>query len=382
MFDFNESQKTTRAWARDFAEREIEPAASSMDRSGEFPRELLKGMSDVGLMGMLVPVEFGGRGSSMLEYVTAVEEVARADASASLVMAIHSSLVTGLLSEFASRSIKEEHLPSLAARSVGAFALTEENPSERTRARDEGDTFVATGTKTYITNGPVADLIVLFAVTGEVETEKNGKVAVRDEVSALLVDADVEGLSRASVGSKLGLSAAPVGRLEFEGARIPADRLVGERGAGFKMAMKALDGGRIAAAAMGVGVGQAALEAATGYAKSRVTQGRPIAKFQAVQLMIAEAATRLEAARALTYRAASMADSGQRITKIAAQAKLFASEAASFVASRSLQVHGGSGVVRDLHAAERYFRDARVLEIIEGTSEIQKLVVAGQELKG
>ncbi|MFH1502131.1 MAG: acyl-CoA dehydrogenase family protein [Candidatus Eisenbacteria bacterium] len=382
MFDLTDTQKNTRGWAREFAEREIAPNAASMDKAGDFPRDVMRAMLEAGLMGMLVPQEYGGRGATMLEYATAVEEVARADASASLVMAIHSSLVTALLSEFASEEMKKAHLPALATKSVGAFALTEEDPSDPTRAEDEGKTFSATGTKMYITNGPVADLIVLFAITGQVEVEKGGKTSTRDEVSALLVDAPVEGLVRSSAGSKLGLSAAPVGRLAFDGVKIPATRLVGERGQGFRMAMKALDGGRIAAAAMGVGIGQAALEAAVRYARTRVTQGQPIAKFQAVQFMIAEASTRLEAARSLTYQAASMADRGEPVTKIAAQAKLFASEAASFVASRSLQVHGGAGVVRDLHPVERYLRDARVLEIIEGTSEIQKLVVAGQELKG
>ncbi len=382
MFDLTESQKRTRERIRAFAEAEIAPQAASMDRAGDFPRELLRAMFENGLMSILIPAAYGGRGAPMLDYVTAVEEVARADASSALVMSIHSSLVTALLAEFASEDIKEKHLPRLAERSVGAFALTEENPTQPTRALDKGRAFVASGTKMYITNGPVADLVLLFAVTGEVEVEKGGKTTKRDEVSALLVDAGSEGLTRSSAGTKLGLSAAPVGRLVFKDVKVPADRLVGERGAGLRMAMKALDGGRIAAAAMGVGLGQAALEAATAYARTRITQGQPIARFQAVQLMIAEASTRLEAARALTYQAASTADRGEPITKIAAQAKLFASEASSFVASRALQVHGGSGVVRDLHAVERYFRDARVLEIIEGTSEIQKLVVAGQELKG
>ncbi|MBD3349395.1 MAG: acyl-CoA dehydrogenase [Candidatus Eisenbacteria bacterium] len=382
MFDVTEKQKKTRTWAREFAESEIAPAASAMDKAGNFPRELLKSMFDAGLMGMLVPTEHGGRGAAMLEYVTAVEEVARADASAALVMSIHSSLVTALLAEFASDAMKAARLPSLASKSLGSFALTEEDPSEPTRAEPSGKGFAATGTKMYITNGTLSDLIILFAVTGEKTSEKDGKTVTRPELSALLVGAPAEGLTRKSAGTKLGLSAAPVGRLEFSGVKIPAEALVGERGAGFGMAMKALDGGRIAAAAMGVGIGQASLDAAKSYARERVTQGRPIAKFQAVQFMIAEAATRLEAARALTYQAAGMADGGGRVTEIAAQAKLFASETASFVASRCLQVHGGAGVVRDLYPVERYFRDARVLEIIEGTSEIQKLVVAGSELRG
>jgi butyryl-CoA dehydrogenase len=356
MFDLTDDQKSVRERTRAFAEREVAPRAAAMDAVGSLEPEVLEALFSAGLMGMLVPEEYGGRGAGALEYVTAVEELARADASTALVMSIHSSLVVAL--------------------------LTEEDPSAPTRACEEEGSLVVNGTKTYITNGPIADVVILFAVTGRTESEKGGKTVARDEVSALLIETDgADSLARSSVGAKLGLSAAPVGRLEFRGVRVPSDRLVGGRGAGFRMAMRALDGGRIAAAAMAVGVGQAALDAARDYARSRVTQGRPIAKFQAVQFMIAEAATRLAAARALTYQAAAAADRGEPITGVAAQAKLFATETASFVASRALQVHGGSGVMRDLHHVERYFRDARVLEIIEGTSEIQKLVVAGWELK-
>jgi butyryl-CoA dehydrogenase len=381
VFDLSDAQKTARAWARDFAESEVAPRAAAMDAAGEFPRDLLARMFDAGLMGMLVPAAHGGRGLGMLEYATAVEELARADGSAALVACIHSSLVTALLAEFASDAQRERWLRPLATRSAGAFALTEADPSAPTKAEERGGEFVVTGSKNYITNAPVADAVLLFAVTGRVETEKDGKRVSRDEVSALLVEADAKGLSRSSAGPKVGLSAAPVGRLDFDGVRVPADRVVGKRGAGFAMAMKALDGGRIAAAAMGVGIGQAALDAARTYAQERVTAGQPIAKHQAVQFLVAEAATRIAAARALAYHAALAADRGEAVTELAAQAKLFASEAASFAASRCLQVHGGAGVVRGLHPAERCFRDARVLEIIEGTSEIQKLVIAGHELR-
>ncbi len=383
MFDLNDQQKETRAWAREFAEREVLPRAAEMDRAATYDRAVIEAMFEAGLMGLLVPEQYGGRELSVLEYVTAVEELARCDASTALVMSIHSSLVTALIAEFASDEMKGAVLPDLASRKVGAFALTEEDPSVPTKADPIGDAFTANGTKMYITNGPVADIIVLFAVTGVTETERDGKVRRRDEVSALLVDTDrADGLTRTQIEGKMGLTAAPVGRLVFRDVSIPASRLVGERGEGLRMAMRVLDAGRIGAAAMAVGIGQAALEAARSYATTRVTGGRPIAKFQAVQLMVAEAATRLEAARALTYQAASAADRGEPISELAAMAKLFASETASFVASKALQVHGGSGLVRELHPVERYFRDARVMEIIEGTSEIQKLVVAGHEFKG
>ncbi|MCK4410506.1 MAG: acyl-CoA dehydrogenase family protein [Candidatus Eisenbacteria sp.] len=383
MFDLNDQQKETRAWAREFAEREVLPRAAEMDRSATYDHAVIEAMFEVGLMGLLVPEQYGGRELSTLDYTTAVEELARCDASTALVMSIHSSLVTALIAEFASDEMKSAVLPDLASGKVGAFALTEEDPSVPTKADRAGDAFTANGTKMYITNGPVADLIVLFAVTGVTETERDGKVRKRDEVSALLVDAhDADGLTRTQVEGKMGLTAAPVGRLVFRDVSIPEARLVGEMGAGFRMALSVLDAGRIGAAAMAVGIGQAALEATRSYATTRVTGGRPIAKFQAVQLMVAEAATRLEAARALTYQAASAADRGEPISELAAMAKLFASETASFVASKALQVHGGSGIVQELHPVERYFRDARVMEIIEGTSEIQKLVVAGHELKG
>jgi len=383
MFDRNDQQRETRAWAREFAEREVLPRAAAMDESGVYDSAVIGAMFDAGLMGLLVPERYGGRGLSALDYVTAVEELARCDASTSLVMCIHSSLVTALIAGYASDEIKDAVLSDLATKKVGAFALTELNPSEPTRAEDVGDAFSANGTKMYITNGPVADLLVLFAVTGVTESERDGKVVKRDEVSALLVDTDHStGLARENIEGRMGLRAAPVGKLVFKDVSVPSSHVVGDRGAGFKMAMKTLDAGRIGAAAMAVGVGQAALEAARSYATTRVTGGRPIAKFQAVQMMVAEAATRLEAARALTYQAASAHDRGEPVSEIAAMAKLFASETASFVASKSLQVHGGSGVVGTLHPVERYFRDARVMEIIEGTSEIQKLVVAGHELRG
>jgi len=383
MFNLNDQQKETRAWAREFAEREVLPRAAEMDRTSTYDHTIIEAMFEAGLMGLLVPEQYGGRELSALDYTTAVEELARCDASTALVMSIHSSLVTALIAEFASEEMKGAVLPGLASGKVGAFALTEEDPSVPTKAGLSGDAFTANGTKMYITNGPVADAIVLFAVTGVTETERDGKVKHRDEVSALLVDAaHADGLTRTQVEGKMGLAAAPVGRMVFRDVSIPTSRLVGERGAGFKMAMKVLDAGRIGAAAMAVGIGQAALEATRSYATTRVTGGRPIAKFQAVQLMVAEAATRLEAARALTYQAASSADRGEPISELAAMAKLFASETASFVASKALQVHGGSGIIQKLHPVERYFRDARVMEIIEGTSEIQKLVVAGHELKG
>jgi butyryl-CoA dehydrogenase len=382
MFDLSDQQKETRAWARAFAEKEILPRASVMDRDGLYDRAIIDAMSDAGLMGLLVPEEYGGRGLSILEYVTAVEELACCDASTALVMSIHSSLVTALISSYASGEMRARVLPELASGSVGSFALTEEDPSNPTRGEPREDGFLLNGTKMYITNGPVADYIVVFAVTGVTESERDGKVVKKDEVSALLVDVEkAPGLTRTNIEGRMGLKAAPVGRLIFSGVHVPGSHLIGERGAGFKIAMKVLDGGRTGAAAMAVGVGQAAVEAARGYATKRVTQGRPISQFQAVQLMIAEAATRLEAARALTYQAACAQDRGEPYTELAAMAKLFASEAASFAASRSLQIHGGAGIVGELHPVERYFRDARVLEIIEGTSEIQKLVIAGHELR-
>jgi butyryl-CoA dehydrogenase len=382
MTDVNGHLTDIRGWAREFAEHDVAPRAVEMDRTGCYDASVIDAMFDAGMMGMLVPSEYGGRGSSALEYITVVEELARADASTALVMSIHNSLVVALLKEFASDEVKARVLPSLAKDKVGAFALTELDPAAPTRARERDAVFVINGTKMYITNGPVADVIVLFAATGEIEIEKHGKLVKRDEFSAILIEnGDVKGLRRENIGGRLGLTAAPVGKLEFEGVEVPVDNVIGSRGSGYPMAMRVLDGGRIGAAAMAVGLAQAAVDAARSYATSRILKGKSISSFQGVQFMIAEIVTRLSAARALTYEAAREMDRGAPITKIAAQAKLFASETASFVASKALQVHGGSGVLRGLHPVERLFRDARVMEIIEGTSEIQKLIVAGCELK-
>jgi len=382
MTDLNGHLTDIRNWARDFAENEVAPRAAEMDRAGRYDASVIDEMFAAGMMGMLVPSEYGGRGSSALEYITVVEELARADASTALVMSIHNSLVVALLDEFASDEVRARVLPSLARDRVGAFALTELDPAAPTRATERDGNFSVDGTKMYITNGPVADVIVLFAITGEVEIERHGKLVKKNEFSALLIEnGEAKGLRRENIGGRLGLTAAPVGKLDFEGLEVPVGNVIGKRGGGYRMAMKVLDGGRIGAAAMAVGVAQASVEAARSYATSRVLQGKAISSFQGVQFMIAEIATKLSAARALTYEAAREMERGAPITKIAAQAKLFASETASFVASKALQVHGGSGVVRGLHPVERLFRDARVMEIIEGTSEIQKLIVAGCELK-
>jgi butyryl-CoA dehydrogenase len=382
MTDLNGHLTDIRAWARDFAEHEVAPRAAEMDWSGTYDASVIEEMFAAGMMGMLVPSAYGGRGATALEYITVVEELARADASTALVMSIHNSLVSALLDEFASDEVKARVLPALARDKVGAFALTELDPAAPTRAVERDGVFVVDGAKMYITNGPVAQVIVLFAVTGEREAEREGKRVKRDEFSALLIEGgDAKGLRRENIGGRLGLTAAPVGRLDFDGLDVPVENVIGERGAGYRMATRVLDGGRIAAAAMAVGLAQAAVEAARGYATTRVLKGKAISSFQGIQFLIAEIVTKLSAARALTYEAAREMDKGAPITKIAAQAKLFASETASFVSSKALQIHGGSGVLRGLHPIERLFRDARVMEIIEGTSEIQKLIVAGCELK-
>jgi butyryl-CoA dehydrogenase len=381
MTDPNGHLTDIRAWARDFAERELAPRSAEMDRTGVYDPSVIEAMFGAGMMGMLVPEAYGGRGATTLEYITVVEELARADASTALVMSIHNSLVVALLAEFANDEVKSRVLPSLAKDKVGAFALTELDPGAPTRAVERGGVFIVDGTKMYITNGPVADVIIVFAATGEVEAERHGKLVKKDEFSALLLeDGDKRGLRRENIGGRLGLTAAPVGRLDFDGLEVPVGNVIGVRGGGYGMAMRVLDGGRIGAAAMAVGLAQAAVEAARRHATSRILRGKAISSFQGIQFLIAEIATKLSAARALTCEAAREMDKGAPITKLAAQAKLFASETASFVASKALQIHGGSGVVRGLHPIERLFRDARVMEIIEGTSEIQKLVVAGCEL--
>lgn len=378
LFALPEDHEMLRKTVRAFADGVLAPQAGQWDRRHEFPRDAIAQMTELGLMAVDVPVEDGGSGLDNLAYAVAIEEVSRGCASCGVILSVNNSLYLGPVQRLAVEAQKAEFLrPFAAGGRLGCFALSEPgNGSDAgaasTTARLDGDRWVLNGTKAWITNGHEADAAVVFATTDKARKHRG--------ISAFLVPLDGPGVSRGKKEDKLGIRASSTCNLVFEDARVPAGNMLGEPGMGFKIAMETLDAGRIGIAAQALGIGQAALELATGYAKERKTFGVPIAKHQLVQGMLADMALRLEAARLLTWRAAASKDAGRPYTKEAAMAKLAASEAATHISHQAIQVLGGMGYVTDF-AAERHYRDARVTEIYEGTSEVQRLVIAGAVLK-
>ena len=358
---------------RDFAERRIVPVADELERKGEFPHEIIREAAALGLLGVPYPEDIGGTGLDSLAYAITVEELSRASGSVGIIVSAHTSLGCNPVWLAGTDAQKQRYLrPMASGEVIGAYGLTEpgagsDSRGTRTRARREGDEWVLDGSKRFITNAGVAGTYVVTAVT-EREAE-SGKI------SAFIVEAETPGFSIGRMEEKMGLHASNTGELIFEGARIPAENLLGEEGEGDKLFLKTLDGGRIGIAAMALGLAQAAYEAASAYAKERRQFGRPIGEFQGVAFMIADMATRIDAARLMTYRAAWLKDSGMSYTTEAAMAKLFASEVARDVTNDAIQVHGGYGYVTEYHV-ERYLRDAKLTEIGEGTSQIQRLVIA------
>ncbi|TLZ54056.1 MAG: acyl-CoA dehydrogenase [Methanobacteriota archaeon] len=360
-------QEMIRKQVREFAEREIGPVAATFDASGEF-----------GLLGMLVPTELDGGGLDAATYAIAVEEVARVDGSHGLIMAAHNSLCTGNLMIAGTKDQKKRYVPDLATgRRIGAWGLTEpasgsDAASMQTEARLEGKGWVLDGTKNFCTNAPVAGTFVIMAVTDRAKGNRG--------ISAFVVERGTPGLRIGKVEDKLGMRGSATSQVLLEDCRVPKENLLGELNHGFTNALKTLDGGRISIAALGVGIAQGAYEQAVSYAKQRKQFGKPIGEFQAIQFMLADMALRTEAARMLTSRAAWLKDHEQPYKKEAAMAKLYASEAAMWVATKAVQVHGGYGYIKD-YPVERMFRDAKLCEIGEGTSEIQRLVIAGELLR-
>jgi butyryl-CoA dehydrogenase len=378
-YNVAESQQAVRDMAKEFGQKHIAPVAVQMDRKpAEFPRELFKKMAEAGFMAFPMAKEHGGLGKSKIEYATLIEEIAWFDASTSIIMAVD-NLASYPIEKFGSDEQKKKYLPKIAkGEMLAAFALTEptagsDAANQKTTAKIDGDHFVINGEKTFITSGDVADVIVLIAKIVE-EGEK-------DKMSAILVDKDTPGFSSEVLKWKMGLRASTTAKLKLENVRVPRSNLLGEAGKGFKMALKTLDGARIGVAAQAVGIAQRAFDESVNYAKTREQFGGPIGKLQAIQWMIADMSTRLEAARALTYKAALMEDKGERINLAAAQAKLFASEAANFICDRAMQIHGGYGYIGEFSEIERIYRDQRITEIYEGTSEIQRLVIAANYLR-
>jgi alkylation response protein AidB-like acyl-CoA dehydrogenase len=376
-FEFTEEELLIQKAAKDFAEAELAPRADDLDRKKDFPRGLVKSMAELGLLGITVPEEYGGVGASFLGYILAVVEITKRSAAASMTFNLHNSLLAPPLLKFGSDEQKERYLKGAAEGSLlGAFALTEPEAgsdagAQKTTAVKDGDDYVIRGTKTFITNGSVADFVILTAMT-DPEAGTKG-------ISAFIVDAGTPGFSAGKDEDKMGCASSPTSELVFDNCRVPKSALLGEEGGGFKVFLSTLDSGRIGVAGQAIGVGEGALEEAVSYAKEREQFGGPISRLQAIQWMIADMGVRLEASRLLTYHAAWLKDAGKPYTDASAKCKLYASEAATFIAHRALQIHGGYGYTKE-YKVERYYRESRVMEIYEGTSEIQRLVVASNLL--
>jgi butyryl-CoA dehydrogenase len=376
-FELNEEQRMVRDMVHDFAQKEIAPRAKEVDKTEEFPAENLRQMAELGLLGLPYPESYGGGGGDYLSYAIAVEEIARACGSTALIYAAHVSLGCGPIYYFGTEEQKQKWLPRLCSgQGLGAFGLTEPEAGSdagatRTTAVRDGDDYILNGSKMWITSGAIADVVTCTAKT-DAEAGSRG-------ISCFLVEKGTPGFIPGKNEPKMGLKGSVTSALSLENCRVPAANLLGQEGEGFRQMLITLDGGRISIGAMALGLAQAALDEAIAYAKQRVQFGQPIAKFQAIQWMLADMATEIDAARLMVYRAAAMRDAGMPYTKEAAMAKLYASEAAERASFKALQIHGGYGYSRE-YPVERIYRDQRLCSIGEGTSEIQRLVIARQIL--
>ncbi len=377
-FSFTEEQLMIKQTAKEFAETEIAPTAVLRDLTGEFPYEIVKKLGELGFMGMMVSPEWGGAGLDTVSYVLAMEEISKVDASVGVIMSVNNSLVCWGLEEYGTQEQKEKYLRPLAqGKMLGAFALSEpeagsDATNQHTTAEKDGDYWILNGTKNWITNGTTADVYLVMAQTNR-ELRHKG-------ISAFIVEKDTPGFERGKKEDKLGIRSSDTCSLSFSNCRIPKENLIWEEGKGFNFAMNTLNGGRIGIAAQALGIAQASLEAAVKYSKERKAFGRPIAELQAIQFKIADMATKVEAARLLTLQAASLKDQRKDFAVYASMAKLFASRTAMECADEAIQIHGGYGYVRE-YLVERFLRDAKITEIYEGTSEIQRIVIARSLLK-
>jgi len=378
-FDLTEEHKLIRDTARDFAAREIAPKAAELDKSGRWPTEIVKRLGELGFLGVAIPTEYGGAGLDTLSYALAMEEVSAACASSGVIMSVNNSLFCDPIFKFGTEAQKKDVLtPCARGDKLGCFGLTEpmsgsDAQTMVTGAEKTSDGWVLNGAKNWITNGPVADFILVFAVT-----DRSGS---KVKHTAFIIPRGTQGFTHNPPDHKLGIHAAHSCTVFFESCKVPDSAVVGNVGEGFKVAMATLDGGRIGIACQALGIARAALDVSVAYAKERKSFGVPIAQHQAIQFMLADMATELEAARLLTWRAASMKDEHVRHSSESAQAKLYASEMATRVAHRAIQIHGGYGYSTEF-PVERHYRDARITEIYEGTSEIQRIVIAAGLLKG
>jgi alkylation response protein AidB-like acyl-CoA dehydrogenase len=371
QFDLTEEQQQIRRLVRDFADGEVRPAAEELDREKRFPYEIVAKLGELGLMGIPYPEELGGGGADNLSYAIAIEELARVDSSVAITVAAHTSLGTWPLYAFGSDELRAEWMPRLCSgERLGAFGLTEPEAGSdagntRTRAELDGEEWVVNGAKQFITNAgtDISGFVTITARTGE------------DEVSNLLVPNGTPGYEIGEPYRKMGWNASDTRPLAFEDCRVPEDNLVGPRGHGFRQFLQTLDGGRIGVAAMGIGLAQGALDEALAYAKERVAFGKPISKYQAIQAKLADMSTEIEAARLLTYRAAVEKDLGRNFSLTAAQAKLKTGRLAVRATEEAVQIHGGYGYIEEYPVC-RFYRDAKILTIGEGTDEVQQMVIA------
>ena len=378
FFKLTDEQLMIQTMVKEFSREVVAPTAMERDRTKEFPAENLRKMGELGLMGMMIPPEYNGAGADTVSYVLALSEIAYSCASTAVVMSVQNSIICESIYQFGTDDHKERFLKPLAAgKHLGAFALTEPNAGsdpvrQSTKAVLDGDFYILNGTKRFITTGKNADTIIVTAKTDEAKRHKG--------ISAFLVKKDTPGLIVGNLEEKLGLRASDTVDLIFENCRVPAENILGNEGDGFMIAMSGLDGGRIGIAAQSIGVARAAFDAAVNYAKKREQFGRTISKFQGLRWMIADMATEIEAAQQLMLSAAAMKDRGEKYTAQASMAKLFASEMVNRITATALQIHGGYGFSKE-YPAERFYRDARVFTIYEGTSEIQRVVISNHILQ-
>jgi butyryl-CoA dehydrogenase len=376
-FQLTDEQRMIQTMVRDFAEKDVKPLAEEIDREERVPTESIRKMGELGLLGMVVPKEYGGSGTDYVSYAIATSEIARVCASTAALLSGANSLNCWPILEYGTEEQKQKYLvPMASGKTYGCFGLTEAGAGSdvggiRTKADLEGNEYVINGNKLFITSGSIADTLTVFARTGEDPTRG---------LSAFLVEKETAGFSVGKVEEKLGIRGTPTVELIFEDCRIPKENLLGEEGQGFKIALSTLDGGRIGIAACAVGVAQGCMELSVQYSKEREQFGQPISNFQAIQWKLADMATQTEAARLLLYRAAAKKDRGEKYTTESSMAKLYASEAATRIAIDAVQIHGGYGYTKE-YAVERFMRDVKIFELFEGTSEIQRLVIARSLLK-
>jgi len=379
FFGQTETQKMIAETVKDFCAQHITPNIMEWDESQTFPKDIMHKLGELGLMGVLVPEEYGGAGLTYTEYVTAITELSRVDPSIGLSMAAHNSLCTGHILQFGNEEQKKKYLPKLASGEwIGAWGLTEANTGSdamrmKVTAKKDGDHWVLNGAKNWITHGISGEVAVVLARTGEL-LDSHG-------ISAFIVERGTEGFSGGKKENKLGMRASETAEMVFDNCRIPAENMIGKEGDGFIQAMKVLDGGRISIAALSLGTAYGALDASVKYSKEREQFGRSISKFQAIGFKLADMATEIEAAELLTFKAADLKNHGETVTDASAMAKLYASEIAVKACNEAVQIFGGYGFTKDF-PVEKFYRDSKLCTIGEGTSEIQKLVISREVLKG